>query len=99
MLRAWKPAVIWYKAAMASDAKSRELEGLQRQLCLDELTSAHTPLLRRAELLASLRERFDALVASQISQLHATVIVPALCEAGVLPPVEGRGGWTGTPKL
>ena len=64
---------------MSTDAKMRDMEGLSA--CLDELAAAETPLQRRAEILASLRERFDAIVSSQLSPAHAAVIVPALCEA------------------
>ena len=69
---------------MSSEAKPRDMEVLSA--CLDELAAAETTLQRRAEILASLRERFDAIVSSQLSPAHAAVIVPALCEASASGP-------------
>lgn len=56
----------------------READSLHQNLSL--LQAQDTPLSRRIEALTSLKERFDALLASQFSLNHLNVIVPALCE-------------------
>lgn len=58
---------------------AREPESLQQLLHVDELVAKDTPLQRRLDILAAIRDRFDQLAASQPSQSHA-VVVPALCE-------------------
>ncbi|KAL4854024.1 Transcription-associated protein 1 [Chlorella vulgaris] len=60
-------------------------ESLKRQLDLDVLVAAETPLLRRLEILSLLKDRFDSLVASHPSQTNLAVIVPTLCEVADLP--------------
>lgn len=60
--------------------ESRDSESLSRQLNLDDLAARDTPLFRRVEILSVLKERFDTLVASQLSQSHVTLVLPALCE-------------------
>lgn len=63
-----------------SELKMKDLDAFPQQLNLDELVAETTPLARRAEILASLRERFEQLVAGQTNQAQASVIISALCD-------------------
>lgn len=81
-----------------AEIKGRDSEGLQRQanleMDLQELITEGTPLLRRAEIVSSLRERFDLLVASQQSHAFMERVVPSLCQARSthsLPPLCADG--------
>jgi hypothetical protein len=65
---------------MADDSKLRDADILQRQLNLDELAAAQTSLARRAEILTALKDKFDTILASQLSHSQLTSVLPALCE-------------------
>lgn len=70
-----------------AEVKARDAEGMHRQLNLEmdlqELIVEGTSLSRRADIVASLRERFDLLVASQQSHAFMERIVPALCQVSL----------------